>query len=234
VDASTTELKGIVNGVRVKICGLTRRADAVAAFEAGADLLGAVAVPSSPRGLSAADVPEILGGLPLPRVLVVADLDAEDAVEAAYMAGASVVQLHGNESPETAARIRSAGSWRVWKAFRVLDPGKAREDIARFVTAVDGILLDSWHPGRLGGTGKTFSWKEMRRVREAFPEGVEVILAGGLQPENVTEAIAELRPDIVDVSSGVESGPGLKDRHRIREFVAVVRRAKTARGRGHS
>jgi phosphoribosylanthranilate isomerase len=222
-----------VSEVRVKICGLTRRADAVAAFEVGADLLGAVLVPSSPRALSAADVPAILGGLPLPGVLVVADLDVDRVVEAATLAGASVVQLHGDESPETAARIRSEGSWRVWKAFRVKDPKKAWHEISRFVTAVDGILLDTWHPGHLGGTGEAFSWKEMRRVRDAFPQGVEVILAGGLKPENVAEAITELRPDIVDVSSGVEVGPGLKDRDRMREFVAVVGKAQTSGGSGH-
>jgi phosphoribosylanthranilate isomerase len=214
-----------VKRVKVKVCGLTRHEDAVHAAESGADYLGVILVPSSPRFQSHAQARELLNGLAVPSVLVVADKDPAETISTAESVGASVVQLHGNESPDFVAAIRAAGPWEVWKALRVRDPGQVQEAISRFDGAVDGLLLDAWHPEKMGGTGRVFSWDAVAEIRSAFPEGLTLVAAGGLNPANVAEAVGKLRPDVVDVSSGVEEGPGLKDRGLVEAFIQNVRGA---------
>lgn len=210
---------------RIKICGLTRHADARAAAEAGADFLGVVVVASSPRAVEAARAREIRGGLDVPLVLVSADRGAEALAADARHAGADVLQLHGAETPDDLRRLREAGDWILWKAVRVRSGGDLAEALARYAGSADGLLLDAWHPEKLGGTGRTFDWDEVRTSRARIPAGTTLVAAGGLTPDNVGEAIRALRPDVVDVSSGVESSPAVKDPERIRAFVRAAREA---------
>lgn len=211
---------------KVKICGLTRRGDAVHAAQAGADYLGVVSVPDTPRFRTPEEARVILDGIPVPGVLVVADLDPLEVALAAGRAGVGTVQLHGDESPETAGRIREEGPWTVWKAVRVGGPAEIEAVLRRFRGAVDGLLLDAWHPEKKGGTGVSFPWGEVVAAREAMPAGLRLILAGGLHPGNVVEAMAALAPDVVDVSSGVEERPGIKDPSRVEAFIRRVKEAR--------
>lgn len=211
-----------VSPPRVKICGLTRRADAAFAAQAGADYLGVILVPGTPRAVSVSQGRELTRGLGVEVVGVLANPALEDAAAWALELGASVVQLHGEESPEFIRRLRQEGSWKIWKAVRVRDPRTLSEDLSVFSPLVDGILLDSWHPRRRGGTGRPFSWEEVEVMRDGFPEGIDLIAAGGLRPENVQEAVRRLRPRVVDVSSGVEEAPGIKDPERVAAFLKAA------------
>ncbi len=209
--------------VRVKICGLTRPEDARESAAAGADLLGTVLVGSSPRYVPPIRAREIgdAGGLPL--VAVVADEDPSVVAELAATAGASVIQLHGGEDPEAVAALREIWDGGLWKAFRVRDPGELDSMITPFLGLVDGVLLDGWHPDLLGGAGVRFDWEGAAGLRSGLPAHLTVVAAGGLTPENVARVLPVLRPDVVDVSSGVEAGPGIKDPRAIRAFIQAVR-----------
>ncbi len=215
-----------VGGVRVKICGLARREDALLAAREGADYLGVILVPGSPRALAPEEGRRIMDGLGLPVVGVIADLPVGEAVRAGGALGASVLQLHGEESPEDAAALREAGSWSVWKALRLRGPQDLKEGLARYRGSVDALLLDGWHPGQRGGTGTAFPWSAVEELGSAFAPGLPIIAAGGLTPDNVGEAVRRLRPAMVDVSSGVERSPGVKDAERVRAFIQAVRAAQ--------
>lgn len=211
--------------LRVKICGLTRLQDARAAAEAGADYLGVVVVPETPRTVTPADARRIRGDTGVTLALVSADRPPERLARDAETAGAGVLQLHGTESPDDVRRLRDAGEWTIWKSVRVREPADVEEALLRFGELVDGLHLDAWHPRRIGGTGVRFPWEAVRELRHRVPDGTDVVAAGGLDPDNVAEAIAVLRPEVVDVSSGVERAPGVKDGSRIRAFVRAVRAA---------
>lgn len=214
-----------MTSLRLKICGLTRREDARIAASLGASYLGTVLVPSSPRFVEPEEAWRLTEGLGVPGVAVVAGLSAGDAADLARRAGSEILQLHGDESPETVDELRSAGPWRVWKALRVRGRETLEEEIPRYVDVADGILLDGWHPERLGGTGTTFSWDEAAPHLEPLRGRVELIVAGGLTPGNVARAVSALDPDTVDVSSGVESAPGVKDSSLLR---TLFRRASAS------
>ncbi len=209
--------------LRIKVCGLTRPDDARAVADAGADYVGAVLVPGSPRTISAREARAIGRAAGLPLVLVVAGEDPEETVRAARESAAAVVQLHGDEVPEVVDQVRSGGPWKVWVAARVRDLRSVESRITLLGGLADGLLLDGWDPERLGGTGNPFLWGNFTDIRSRMPHGMELIVAGGLRPENVGEAVETLSPDIVDVSSGVESIPGRKDPARVREFVRAAR-----------
>lgn len=209
--------------LQVKICGLTRPEDGAAAARAGADWVGCVLVPSSPRAVDAERAGEIRAAAGLPLVLVVADQSVEWMVAAARRSRASVLQLHGDETEVTVAALREQGSWQVWKGVRVRDAASAGEAMDRWGGVADGLLLDGWSPHALGGTGVSFPWGEVAPVRPALRPGTLLIAAGGLNPENVGRAVSILRPDVVDVSSGVESSPGVKDHSRLQAFVTRAR-----------
>ena len=136
-----------------------------------------------------------------------------------------VLQLHGSETIDDTWALRSSTAAKIWKAIRVRYAQEARALIEEWTPHVDGILLDGWSPNGAGGTGTRFDWQAMRDVRTHVPAHVKVIAAGGLRVDNVREAIAALSPDIVDVSSGVESAPGRKDAGLIAEFCQAVRDA---------
>ena len=202
--------------VKVKICGITNQADAITAVAAGADALGFVFHPLSPRRVSPEQAAEIIRSLPpfVQTVGLFVDQDLSLLNATADQCGLDLIQLHGEETPEYCEAVRR----RVIKAFRVKD-SSTLDSLLRY--HVSGCLLDAWSPAAHGGTGQTFNWEI---AAEAVKRGQRIILAGGLTPENVSEAIAQVGPYAVDVSSGVESSPCRKDADRVRAFIAQVRR----------
>ncbi|MBI3944915.1 MAG: phosphoribosylanthranilate isomerase [Armatimonadetes bacterium] len=208
---------------RIKVCGITRPGDAIGAVADGVDALGFIFA-ESPRRIT----PEQAGAIitravpPLVSTVGVFVDEAPEAVAvAARTAGLTAVQLHGAEPPEYLGRLRSLCPARIIKAFRI----RSREDaiaVHVYRECADAFLLDTFVSGAAGGTGQTFDW-ELALTARAFE--VPLILAGGLNPENVAEAVRRVRPYAVDVSSGVEVSPGVKDAEKVRAFVAAVREA---------
>jgi phosphoribosylanthranilate isomerase len=206
----------------VKICGLMRREDAEVAVAAGASYLGFILAPGGKRTVSPEVARGVGDGLDARRVGVFVSASTDDVRRAAEAAGLDVLQLHGAETPEEAAALRDAG-WTVWKAVRPRDGGEFAEAARTWGGAVDALLLDGWSPDAPGGTGARFPWDEVAAVRDALAAGTRLVAAGGLRPDNVAQAVRILRPDVVDVSSGVETHPGIKDHRAIRDFVAAAR-----------
>jgi len=200
---------------RIKICGITRPEDAQAAVASGADAIGLVFYAKSPRSVSIEQAVACVEAVP-PFVSVVALFVNESAEEIQRIVSAvpvDVIQFHGDESEEF---CRLFGRPYI-KALRVrpdLDPVEASSEY----TGARGILLDAWQDGVPGGTGKTFDWAQ---AGVEFPR--PVVLAGGLNPGNVDQAIERVRPAAVDVSGGVESEPGIKSAQKIQDFISVVR-----------
>jgi len=199
--------------VRIKICGITNKADAAAAVRAGADALGFIFYTGSPRYVAPERAAEIVAGLPpfVVPVGVFVNAAAGDVDGICEAAGIQVVQLHGDEPPGFCEAMKRP----VIKAFRVRDASWKSEAAAYPVGAV---LLDTFAADRYGGTGTTFDW----RFVEDSPH--RVILSGGLNPDNVAEAVRSVRPYGVDTGSGVEREPGCKDHGKIRDFVEAARR----------
>jgi phosphoribosylanthranilate isomerase len=201
--------------VRVKICGITNLEDALLAADLGAQALGFIFYPQSPRSIkpdAARDIIKILPPLLL-SVGVFVDEEAGVVRELAETIGLDWVQLHGRESPEY---CRGLGR-RVIKGFRVQDHSSLAV-LPDYRDAVQAFLLDTYRPGTPGGTGETFDWEVARKARDYGP----IILAGGLTPVNVTQAITTAQPAAVDVASGVETAPGKKDPVRLRAFFEAV------------
>lgn len=197
--------------VRVKICGIRDIETALGAADAGADALGFVFAPGK-RTVSPEEAREIIGKLPpmVSRVGVFVNLPAAEVAAIAAYAGLDTVQLHGEEPPEYCRDLE----FKVIKSF----PAGSAGDLERAKDyRVDGYLLDTPVQGRSGGTGRVFDW----RLAAGFNAG-PLILAGGLNTENVREAIAIAKPYAVDVSSGVETG-GRKDIGKIRDFIRRVK-----------
>ncbi len=213
-----------MNRVRIKICGIKREDDALAAVHAGVDALGFVFVPGTPRFVEPAAARRIIDRLPpfVARVGLFVDADAETIAATLAATGIDTVQLHGEETPEFAEQWR--GRAKVMKAFRMRGP-ETLESMEPYRHAVDAWLLDAHVPGVSGGTGARFDWD---LAVEASCRGVPIVLAGGLRPDNVAEAVARVRPYAVDVSSGVESSPGRKDASKVRALVKAVRAADRA------
>lgn len=194
--------------VRIKICGMTNLEDALLCADEGADALGFVFYPRSPRAVSPEAAQEIICQLPpfLTTVGVFVNETAERIAEIAAFCGLDAVQLHGDESPDFCDHMTR----RVVKAFRM------REGVEPPFAAyrADAFLLDAYLEGTPGGTGRRFDWT---RARDAKRHG-RIILAGGLTLDNLAEAIRVAQPDAVDVSSGVEAAPGKKDPSKVRAF----------------
>jgi phosphoribosylanthranilate isomerase len=216
----------VAPGTPAKICGLTRTEDARLAATLGAAWVGVVLVPGTPRARTPAEA-RVLGdaargaaGTPL--ALVVADLPADLAARAAEEAGAGALQLHGSEEPGDLEALRARGPWELWKAVRVRSGAEILPAALRWAGVADLLLLDGWHPRALGGTGAAFDWAALEAVRAAWPRGLRLGVAGGLRADTVGEAVARLRPDLVDVSSGVELRPGVKDPELLGAFLSGV------------
>jgi len=206
--------------VRVKICGITNTADALAAIEAGANLLGFNFYEKSPRRVDEVEAARIRAQLPK-KVKVVGIFVNTPPVEAAALCKSlklHAAQLHGDETPEDVAEL--AGSLPVFKAFRV-EPDFPLATLDEYPEAY-AFLFDAAQTGQYGGTGHTTDWDVARRATV----GRRIILAGGLKVENVAAAVRIVRPYGIDVASGVESEPGKKDHGRLREFIQEVRRAE--------
>lgn len=200
--------------VRVKICGITNLEDALASVDAGADALGFVFHEKSPRHITTDRAAGIIAALPpfVQTVGLFVNQDSGFVNETIAQCGFDIVQLHGDESPDDCAAVNR----RVIKAFRIKDI-TSLDPINNY--RVSAYLLDAFSPKAYGGTGLTFNWDVAAIAKKFGP----VILAGGLTPDNVREAVEKVRPYGIDVSSGVESSPGRKDAAMIREF---IRRAK--------
>ncbi len=196
--------------VRVKICGITRIEDALHAVESDADYLGFILYPKSPRFLPPERRREILGGVKGALKVAVMVNPSEEEVLKAFEEGFDLVQLHGEESLGLARKV---GMDRVIKAFRVREETPQIDEGWKEAHA---ILLDTYSKDAYGGTGKSFNWDIAKRIKE---KGFKIFLSGGLNPENVKRAVEEVGPFAVDVSSGVEIKPGIKDKIKVERFV---------------
>jgi phosphoribosylanthranilate isomerase len=202
--------------IQIKICGITNIDDARAAAEAGADALGFVFHPASPRCVTPAQAQAIIGSLSpaLCTVGVFVNLPAAEVLRIAEMCGLDFIQLHGSESREYCRRFPSE---RLIKAFSF----RSEEEFAAAADyPVHAYLVDAHDPVRFGGTGRTCDWNLAGRFAARHP----LVLAGGLNAENLGKALEAVRPLAVDVSSGVESSPGKKDHEELRSLIAAVRR----------
>lgn len=206
-----------MSAVRSKICGITRIEDALAAVDAGADAIGLVFYPPSPRAVSVVQARAIIAALPpfVTTVGLFVNASRCELNETLEAVGLDLLQFHGDETPEDCE-----GYHRPFiKALRV-KPGDDIAAACRVYSKASGLLLDAYVPGVPGGTGETFDWG-------LIPKDLSkpVILAGGLSPDNVAQAIAQVRPYAVDVSGGVELHKGIKDHGKIRAFMKAVRGA---------
>jgi phosphoribosylanthranilate isomerase len=202
--------------MHIKICGLTNLDDALAALDAGADCLGFNFYPKSPRYLPPDDCARIISSLRAPVTTVGVFVNEPPARVAALLdhCGLDLAQLHGDEPPEYLTLL-----WgRAYKAFRGAADGVGFADFARISPGAPALLMDAHVPNAFGGTGRLADWAAARALAARFP----IFLAGGLAPENVAQAIAQVQPWGVDVASGVESAPGRKDQRKMRAFVKAV------------
>lgn len=211
-----------MTAVQVKVCGLTRRPDAELAAASGAHYGGVILAPGGRRSIEPAAAAALFDGLPLRRVGVFVDADASELRRDADRVGLDVIQLHGAETPELASHLRKETGVEVWKALRPRDADELLAGVERYAGAVDGLLLDGWSADAPGGTGARFPWSEVGAHRDRIGAEIRFVVAGGLTPTNVAEAIAILRPDVVDVSSGVESSPGIKSATAVPAFLTAV------------
>jgi phosphoribosylanthranilate isomerase len=205
----------------VKICGVTRREDALVADGAGADYLGVILSRGFGRSVAPAAAGPLFDGVRAKKVAVMVDEPAEAAALAARALGADVVQLHGNETPDALDDLRGCGPWKLWKAVRARSIDEVEAAVARFGPVADGVLLEGWKEGSVGGSGARVTL-DPGRVRDLIPASLTFVLAGGLTPDNVLDAVSAFRPDIVDVSSGVERALGVKDQRRVRGFIEAA------------
>jgi phosphoribosylanthranilate isomerase len=207
--------------IRVKICGITNVADAEAAAQAGADLIGLNFYERSPRFVSPEAAAKIRDALPkgVEAVGIFVNHPPREVIQISKSLRLDAAQLHGDEAPEMVTRV--SANVPVFKAFRV-DPQFALSTLEPYADA-SAFLLDASQAGQYGGTGHTIDWALARRAAASH----RIILAGGLKPENIASAIRIVRPYAVDVASGVEGKPGKKDHSRVREFIEEVRRAET-------
>lgn len=208
----------------VKICGLTRREDAELAVRLGADFVGFVLTAGFGRSVAEPDAGALAAGLAATRVAVLVDEPVSRAAAMARSIDAGVVQLHGSEPPAVVREMRDAGDWRVWKAVRARSVEAVVRAVLDYGDIADGVLVEGWKEGVLGGGGAKLDL-DPAGVRAAVPKRLTFVLAGGLTPESVAAAIDGFRPDVVDVSSGVEQNPGCKDESTMRRFLAAARGA---------
>jgi phosphoribosylanthranilate isomerase len=225
----------------IKICATTNLDDALASIDAGANALGFILTASS-RRVTPETAAEIAAALPptIEKVGVVVNETPQRLAQLAAQIGLTALQLHGDEPPDQLPEYRRALP--VGKIFKTLQTrellaGTSRyplDDYLHMRGSIDGILLDSGVPGNRGGTGVPFEWNASLSIVSQIKEALPVIIAGGLDPGNVGDAIRLFDPCGVDVVSGVELAPGKKDPAKIRAFVEAVRAAAQATAQNHS
>jgi len=203
--------------VRVKICGITNHRDASLAVTLGADLLGFIFA-SSPRQITPSQAREIINALPpfVHKVGVFVDEDVTEMRRIAEFCGLDFLQLHGDEPPHICSRLMPC----TIKAFRLKNESSL-SSIRAYQGNVRAVLLDTYQEEVRGGTGKTFDWKLAAGVEDL---NVPVILAGGLGPANIIEAVSTVKPYAVDVNSGIEESPGKKNPQLMRELMNNIRK----------
>jgi phosphoribosylanthranilate isomerase len=211
----------------IKFCGLTRRRDVDLAAELGAAYVGVIPAAGA-RHQTARQASDLFardgaGGAP-DRVGVFGAGTPDEIARAARAIPLEIVQLHDVHDAAIVTGVRAAAARPVWAVVRC-DGEALPAGAAQVAEVADGVLLDAYVPGRLGGTGVALPWEVLAEQLTAWPRRSPLVLAGGLTPENVDRAIAAIRPDVVDVSSGVESSPGVKDPARMRAFAAAVAEA---------
>ncbi len=212
----------MVNGIRVKVCGITSLVDAEAAHAAGADYLGFILHPLSPRHITLDAFKALLPGLPALKKVAVIVYSSPDDLERVKDVGFDYVQVHfPNETAffEVAMWTDIITPDRLWLAPRIR-PGKEL-DVA-FVPLADTFVLDAYHPTKMGGSGEVGDWAAHAWLTEKFIK-VTWVLAGGLNAENIVAAIAASKAKLVDVNSGVEASPGIKDHAKLKAFFEALK-----------
>jgi phosphoribosylanthranilate isomerase len=215
------------SGVRIKFCGLTRAEDAAAAAAVGASYAGVIFA-GGPRTLTPARAREVLApvtGTGVLRVGVFGEQSPEEIAALAHEALVDVIQLHSGPQAGVVARVRQRFAGPVWSVLRT--SGRDLPEEAPLPAGAAALVLDAAVPGQLGGTGVVLDWEGAGRAVAAWRSraagALTVVLAGGLRPATVARAVALVRPDVVDVSSGVESAPGIKDPEAMRAFAWAAR-----------
>ena len=211
----------------MKVCGLTREEDLAVAVAAGADAVGfLVGVPYSPRNLTLERTKTLLKQVPLfvDSVVVTAPKSIEWLLEVCERLKPSAIQIHGKKQLDSLEIHETITSTRLIKTVYVTEDA-FNEKVIKNLKMFDAVLMDSFSRGQYGGTGKVHDWILSRQIREAVAP-VPVILAGGLKPENVKEAVLAVEPYAVDVASGVEAIPGVKDPKKVRAFVENAKQIK--------
>lgn len=207
--------------MRVKICGITQIEQGKAIVELGADSIGFICVPESPRYVSVDRLRAIADTLPSEtvKVGVFANHGVTEIVAVVQQAHLSAIQLHGTESPEFCRQLRQAirPEIELIKAFRLKSAASLAET-STYLDCVDTLLLDAYHPQILGGTGHTINWQDLVQFKPAIPW----LLAGGLTPDNISDALSRLQPDGIDLSSGVERSPGDKDLAKVAQLFEAI------------
>jgi phosphoribosylanthranilate isomerase len=203
---------------QIKICGITRIEDALCAAESGADAVGFIFHKASPRYIAPWRAQEIIAAMPavLVTVGVFVNRDAEEVARTVDMCGLDLIQLHGDESPEYCRRFPPE---RVLKA---VFPRVPEELPALDAYEVRAFLVDARDAGRYGGTGKRADWELAARLGKSHP----LILAGGLDIRNIGEALSAIAPGAVDINSGCERTPGIKDHDRMKRIIGLIRNEK--------
>lgn len=207
--------------MRVKICGITQIEQGKAIVNLGADSIGFICVPESPRYVTPDRLKAIADSLPSKtvKVGVFANHGVIEIISVVEQAHLSAIQLHGAESPEFCRQLRQAikPEIELIKALRIKSAASLAQTSA-YLDCVDTLLLDAYHPQMLGGTGHTINWQDLAQFKPAIPW----LLAGGLTPNNIGEALSHLQPDGVDLSSGVERSPGDKDLAKVAQLFAAI------------
>lgn len=220
------DVSGVGDGelMEVKICGLTQVPQAVAIARMGVTAVGLICVPASPRYVPLSHQQEwnrALANYPVWRVGVFANQPISEVIDQVKMAGFTAVQLHGDESPADCQQLRQAlPDHKLIKALRVRSV-ESLAQVASYLPWVDRVLLDAYHPQHLGGTGQAWDWRILSG--KILPGGWW--LAGGLTPENCVEAVTQTQPDGIDVASGVEVAPGVKDLRRVEQLLQQINTA---------
>lgn len=206
---------------RVKICGITRIQDIKSVVDAGADAIGFVFFPPSPRNVSVELAQELVKQVPayVQTVGLFVNASSDEILEVLKTVSLDVIQFHGDETPEQCQKIAKLTGRRWYKAIQVKPDLDVISTIKQYQqVGASAMLLDAWHPELKGGTGHSFDWSQ-------FPQlDIPLILAGGLKPKNIENAIKTTRAYAVDVSGGVESAKGIKDQQLIEQFMQGVHR----------
>jgi phosphoribosylanthranilate isomerase len=207
--------------MRIKICGITQPDQGKAIAYAGATALGFICVPSSPRYVNVSQIQAVVEQLPdsTDKIGVFANIIIEEITQIIVDSGLTGVQLHGDESPEFCQNLRQfLPEVEIIKALRIRD-AEDFDKASTYSGSVNTLLLDAYHPQQLGGTGKTLDWIMLQEFSPSCPW----FLAGGLTPDNIVEALGQVKPSGIDLSSGVERAPGDKDLDKVAQLFDRLR-----------